>query len=155
MQDQPIRTIKLSAVVCDMLTKIAPSTVVWRTMSGDFTAIQMRDLIEARNETGLQWLSDFLRVFRDIFGVRAEDKKPAANPTASMLELAKKVDKAPFAALLKEGSRVSHEFFWSEATGGFSKEQLLASFAKDDNIAAQYVACMLQELEAGIKARVA
>lgn len=155
MQGQPLRTIKLSAVVCDMLAEVAPLTIVWRTMSGNFTALQMHDLLEARSETALQWLSEFLRVFRDIFGVRAENKKPAATPSARLVELAKNVGKAPFVRLLNEGSRIRHNFYWSEATGAISKEQLLASLTKNDSLAAQYVACMLQELEAGIRAQVA
>jgi hypothetical protein len=66
----PDTALKLSEVFVGFLRQRPPNEVAWRTMSGNFTAAQIADMIERRNETGLQWASDHARVARDILAAR-------------------------------------------------------------------------------------
>jgi hypothetical protein len=66
----PDTALKLSDVFVGFLRQRPPNEVAWRTMSGDFTAAQLADMIERRDEPGLQWASDHARVARDILAAR-------------------------------------------------------------------------------------
>ncbi len=57
-------------VFLSLLKEIKPETVVWRTMSGNFTAQQMIQEIELGSDDAKQYMSDFFRLVRDLLGRR-------------------------------------------------------------------------------------
>lgn len=91
---------KIRHFIADYLRTLSAKRVVWKTMSGDFTAAQMIQLLEAGDETALVWLTSILRVFRDVFIREAEIgyklRKEKITVNTNNLEL------GPFKHLLNE-----------------------------------------------------
>ena len=152
MQNQATTSRKLGHVLCDLLASVDPTTRVWRTMSGDFTAEQLKGFIESRHATGLQWLSDHMRAMCLMFAARAAEQKLAARPSVSNVESARTVVKSPFLQVVNESSAKTRFFYWSPETWGVNREQLLTAFAADSELSTQYIACYLQAFEALIQA---
>jgi hypothetical protein len=58
-----------------LIAEIVPSdTVVWRTTSGDYTAADLRQQIESGTEVGRRYVTELLRVSRDLLMRKAARK---------------------------------------------------------------------------------
>jgi hypothetical protein len=142
-----METIKLSAFILGLLAQINPGQVVWNTMSGPFTAQQMHELLLMRDHTALCWVSDHLRVMRDIFGLMAEKGSTVTGVTPEQVALAQGIEKKSFISLLRETATRTGPVYWSPAHGQVSKEAMLSALAENNELAAQYVACFVRCLE--------
>lgn len=66
--------VSMRAIFVQLLREVPPDTVVWRSMSGPFTAEKLiQDFLE-RGELGQQYAADFLRIARDLLTRKAELK---------------------------------------------------------------------------------
>lgn len=138
---------RFSALAISLLEDHPPELVVWRTMSGPFTAAQIRASLAERSELGLQWLSDFLRVMRDVFAYRAQDSQLAASVLDHELEQAAGLDKTGFLALIAEGSTSRPALYWSADTGPVDTANMQKALHLDNDLAAAYVACFIHEFK--------
>lgn len=147
------KPIRLSTAVCTMLSKTAPAAIVYETLSGRVTAHQMRNLLETRHITGIEWLSNWLRVMRDVFALRADDQLEASTPSPEMVRLAQHIDKTPFIHLVQEPRRQARDLFWSPREGTLTEDQMLTALSQNKPAAHQYVACFLQDMTHFLKSR--
>ncbi len=138
---------RFSTLAIQLLSQYPAERVAWRTMSGPFTVAQIRASLEERSELGLQWLSDFLRVMRDVFAFRASAGSPAAAMLADELLAAAAVDKLGFIKLIDEAHAPDKVLYWSESTGPVSANDLQEALQKDEALAAAYVACFIHEFK--------
>lgn len=67
-------------VFANLLREIPADTIGWKTLSGDYTAEQLGDLVLQGDEVGLRYVSELLRLARDILAARAKvDTKGQSN----------------------------------------------------------------------------
>lgn len=57
---------KLENVFILLLKEVQPKTVLWKSMSGTFTAQDIINDLEVSGDIGRQYIEDFLRLTRDI-----------------------------------------------------------------------------------------
>lgn len=62
-------------VFSNLLREIPADRIGWRTLDGEYTAAQLGDLVLQGNEIGLRYLSELLRLSRDILAARTIDKQ--------------------------------------------------------------------------------
>lgn len=132
-------------IVVHLLADCPPNTVVWRTMSGPVTAGQMRVGLLAQNEDFRRWVSDTLRVIRDVFAMRAELGEPAFCPSGAHRELARRALDTPFLGLLSELPDPEMPAFWTEESGPVSVEALQAALPLRTPVAIEYIASFIGE----------
>ena len=60
-------------MVANLLREIPANTISWRTLEGEFTAGRLGDLVLQGDEVGLRYVSELLRLSRDILSARAQD----------------------------------------------------------------------------------
>ncbi len=133
-----------SAVIAQMLQRIPAATIVWRTMSHPFTAGEMASLLQARDERSLQWVTDFLRVYRDISACRAKERIVAPEPDSEALAVAGTISLVPFKALLAELGPGDPAVLWSAASGEVLRSQMVQSLEASGDVAKTYVAHFVQ-----------
>jgi hypothetical protein len=61
-------------MVANLLREVPATTISWRTLDSEFTARELGDLVLQGDELGLRYVSDLLRLARDIIAARAQDK---------------------------------------------------------------------------------
>lgn len=59
-------------VFANLLREIPADTIGWKTLSGEYTAEQLGDLVVQGDEVGLRYVSELLRLARDILAARAK-----------------------------------------------------------------------------------
>ena len=64
---------KLENVFILLLKELSPKTVLWKSMSGTFTAQDIINDLEVSGDIGHQYIEDFLRLTRDILQARTEN----------------------------------------------------------------------------------
>lgn len=63
---------KLEDVFALLLKEVPPKTVLWKSMSGTFTAQDIINDLEVKGDIGHQYIEDFLRLTRDILQARVK-----------------------------------------------------------------------------------
>lgn len=64
---------KLKNVFILLLKETPPQTVLWKSMSGPFTAQDIINDLEVSGDIGRQYIEDFLRLTRDILQARTKN----------------------------------------------------------------------------------
>jgi hypothetical protein len=59
-------------MVANLLREIPAKTIGWRTLEGEYTAERLGDLVLQGDEVGLRYVSELLRLARDILAARAQ-----------------------------------------------------------------------------------
>lgn len=59
-------------VFANLLREVPGKTIGWKTLTGEYTAEQLGDLILKGDEVGLRYVTDLLRLARDILAARAQ-----------------------------------------------------------------------------------
>lgn len=139
-------SIKFSVAVSGLLAQIPPDKVVWRTMSGNTTAAQMQALLDVQDDAALQWVTSFARFTRDVFTQRALLNLPASQAEPSSLGLARTVQVKAFSTLMKEPFVGADVIFWTPATGGVTRDQMLAELDSGGDVSVQYIGCYIQQM---------
>lgn len=57
-------------VFANLLREVSGGTISWRTLDGEYTAERLADSVLQGNELGLRYVSDMLRLARDILAAR-------------------------------------------------------------------------------------
>lgn len=60
-------------MVANLLREIPANTIGWRTLEGEFTAGRLGDLVLQGDEVGLRYVTELLRLSRDILSARTQD----------------------------------------------------------------------------------
>lgn len=66
-------------VFANLLREVPANTIGWKTLSGEYTAEQLGDLILQGDELGLRYVSELLRLARDILAARAKQGEEGAS----------------------------------------------------------------------------
>lgn len=126
---------RIRVFVAEYLQTLPSDQVVWKTMSGDLTSQDMIKSLQANEESALIWLSELLRVWRDVLARRSLK----FDTPLEMIELdVSQVDLAPFQSLLKE--MTTTDVIFKQDGIAYNKEQLQA----DDTLVAQWGSSILK-----------
>lgn len=143
---------KFSQYVLQVLTELPEDKIVRKTMSGPWTAKQVISMIEEQSNDVKIWVSDLLRVFRDVVMVpsyKSQSLKNLKKEHSDYIEIAQSLDNTVFKALLKEVDS-KQVVFRNPARHVYTAHELHAEFDSDSDVCTEYKALICKLVEVAL-----
>lgn len=130
---------KLSKFCMQILGLLPPEEVVYQTMSHSFTAKDLIDGLESRDEDALTWATSLAQIVVDFL---ARNKSPKSK-FIEFKEAAQAVDSDIFIRLLEQlGARDDKVVFFNGVTK-YSRNQMIEAFKNNSEVSLEYACAFL------------
>lgn len=127
-----------------LLLEVPPDKVIWKTLSGVFTAEQMLRKFEADSTDIKTWVSDVARTTRELLARRAKNMETLTAATPQELLTANKLVAKGFISLLSECSDAYGPVYWHPMEGAFNSTEMITELERGSDIALAYMAAFVR-----------
>lgn len=130
---------KLSKFCMQILSTLPPEDFVYLTMSHSFTAKELIDGLESRDEEALTWATSLAQIVVDFL---ARNKSPKSQ-FVEFKEAAQAVDSAIFIRLFEQLAASDDRVVFFNGTTKYNRNQMIAEFKNNSAVSLEYACAFL------------
>lgn len=132
--------LRFGGYIQTLLLQVPADKVVWKTLSGVFTAEQMLKKLEAGSSDAKAWVSDIARTIRHLQSTKAKNFEALPPATPDEQVMASRLVAKGFVSLLEEYPDGQGPVYWHPMEGSFSSSEMIQELGRNSDIALAYLA---------------